>query len=279
MTRTVTMLALLAGALPGAVTLGTVEIPPADVDWDACLTYDIETGEPRIDPSCFFDVLIDRYQRLKAYEDVSDVTQVTRRAGEEPKELQTRIGCEIEEGKLHVETPASQIRRGMGLDLEYRRSRAMEAAALEYDIWLAPHMALRFADEPRREFRAGVADGFTATDAETITIDARPMVHLELRAGDGRDGDCAAQFDLYVNPESMLIERIEGTQRLPDGGDFRTTLDITPLAAEIEARVAEPKPEPESQANPDSEPAAGAAPGAQAPVRRPKTAGHVAGLR
>jgi hypothetical protein len=27
----------------------------------------------------------------------------------------------------------------------------------------------------------------------------------------------------------MLIERIDGRQRLPDGADYRTTLQITPL--------------------------------------------------
>jgi hypothetical protein len=269
MARVVTLFVLLAGPLSGASALAAAEIPAADVDWNTCVTYDVETGEPRIDPARFFDVLIEHYRSLKIYEDTAQVTQVMQRAGEEPTELQTQIGCEIEEGRLHVQTPASQLARGIGLELECRKTEAMKAAGLRYDIWLAPHMALRFADEPKRQFREGVEDGFVATDAETIIIDARPMLLLELRSGEGGDEDCEARFDLYVNPQSLLIERIEGTQRLPDGGNYQTTLEITPLAAEIEAAKAEPEPQPEPA------PAAGAAPGGPMSAPGSKTAGRV----
>lgn len=44
---------------------------------------------------------------------------------------------------------------------------------------------------------------------------------------------------MLVNLQSMLIERIEGEQRLPDGAENRTTLDITPILAE----QSEPAPE------------------------------------
>ena len=36
----------------------------------------------------------------------------------------------------------------------------------------------------------------------------------------------------------MLIQRIEGEQRLPDGADYSTTLDITPILADEGQAVA-----------------------------------------
>ena len=57
------------------------------------------------------------------------------------------------------------------------------------------------------------------------------MVHLELKSGDGLSEDYTAKFDLYIDPESLLVERIEGEQRLPDGADYYTSLDITPITA------------------------------------------------
>lgn len=58
-------------------------------------------------------------------------------------------------------------------------------------------------------------------------------------AAAGSSEDYTARFDLLVNLQSMLIERIEGEQRLPDGAEYRTTLDITPILAE--------QPEPANQ--------------------------------
>jgi hypothetical protein len=213
--------ALLASATPGPA--GRVAAAPPE--WDGCLTSDAETGELRIDALCFFDALIDRYQGLTAYEDVADVLQVTERRGEASERVETRIGCEIEGGKLRVRTPKSEARRLIGLGVPARLSPAMEAALLRYQIWLAPHMALRFADRPQENFRVGVRDGLVATEAERVQVGDRSMVHLKLESGGGSD---EASFDLFVNPESMLVERITGRQRLPDGAQYATTLDITP---------------------------------------------------
>jgi hypothetical protein len=193
----------------------------------------------RADALAFFQSLVDRYRRLVAYEDVADVVQITTRPGEEPQRVETRIAATIQDNKLRVETPGSQMRDGIGLDVPLNTSPAMEAFVQKYNLWIAPHMALRFTDEPLQDFRLGVDEGFTPTEIETVTIDNKSMVHLQLTSGDGLSEDYTARFDLYVNPESMLIERVEGEQRLPDGADYRTTLDITPIRAD-ESQVIPP---------------------------------------
>lgn len=188
-------------------------------------------AEKQIDPEAFLAQLVERYQRLAQYEDVADVVQITSRNGEEPVRVETRISAKITDGELTVETPGSQVRDGMGLDVPIKTSPAMDAFVMKYNLWLAPHMVLAFKDDPMKDFRLGVDEGFTPTKARSVTIDNKKMVHLELKSGDGLSEDYTAKFDLYIDPESLLVERIEGEQRLSDGADYRTTLDITPLKA------------------------------------------------
>jgi len=218
--------ALAAASVRGE---GTTAVMP---DWNRCVNYSEETGKRQIDPVCFFEALIARYRCLEAYEDIAKVIQVTERLGEPPLRVETLIGCEIEGDRLLIETSSSQIRRTVGLNVRYRKSPAIEAAELSYNLWLAPHMALRFAEEPQREFRPGVKEGFTPIEAESVTIDEKPMVHLQLKSGDGQAEACESQFDLYVNPDSMLVERITGQERLPGGASYETTLEITPISAQ-----------------------------------------------
>lgn len=183
---------------------------------------------PKIDPVSFFQKLVDRYHHLDAYKDTASVVQLTQRQGEESSRVETQIACEISDGKLHVHTPESQARKGLGLDVPVKKSKPVQDAQQRYDLWLAPHMALKFTEEPLKDLRAGVDEGFTATQAEAVMIDNKQLVHVALRSGDGLSDDCSAKFDLYVNSDSMLIERIDGEQKLPDGANYSTTLHITP---------------------------------------------------
>jgi hypothetical protein len=185
-----------------------------------------------LDPDAFFQSLVQRYKGLNLYRDTARLVQVTTRGGEEASRVETEIGCEMRDSALHVTTPTSQARSSLGLSLPVRKSPIARVAQHEHDLWLAPHMKLKFADEPLHDFRAGVKEGFTATGAESITINDRPMVHIELRSGDGLSDSCNAKFDLFVNPQTMLVERIDGEQRLPDGARFTTTLEIKPQQAE-----------------------------------------------
>lgn len=185
-----------------------------------------------IDPSVFFQRLVHRYKGLHLYRDSVRLVQVTMREGAEAARVETEIGCEIHDNNLHVKTPASQARSSVGLDLPVRHSPAAAAAQRGYDLWIAPHMTLKFDDEPLKHFRAGVDEGFTPTGAESITIDNHTLVHVQLRSGDGLSESCNATFDLFVNPQTMLVERIDGEQKMPDGGSCTTSLRITPQEAE-----------------------------------------------
>ncbi len=195
----------------------------------------IATGaeaQPSLDPLAFFERLVERYRVLTAYKDISRVVQITTRPGQNPNRVETRIACRIDNDTLRIETPGSQVREGISLDTPLKKSPAMDALVLRYNLWLAPHMALRFTDGPLKEFRLGVKEGFTPTKAEHVTVEEKQWVRLELKSGDGLSEDYTARFDLFVNLQSMLIERIEGEQRLPDGAEYRTTLNITPILAE-----------------------------------------------
>lgn len=206
---------------------------PGDCASAAALAPD-ESITPSIDPAVIFQQLVKRYKGLHFYRDTSRLVQITSREGEEPSRVETEIGCEVRNGALTVQTPASQARSSVGLDLPVRPSPAAEAAQRHMELWLAPHMSLKFADEPLKDFRRGVQEGFTPTDVESVTIDDRKMLHVELRSGDGLSEDCTAKFDLFINPDTMLVERIDGKQRMPDGANCTTSLHITPSDFENE---------------------------------------------
>ena len=205
-------------------TIGSISSPQVTASQDV--------RSDRADALAFFESLVDHYRALVAYEDIADVVQITTRPGQEPQRVETRIAATIRNGKLRVETPGSQMRDGIGLDVPLKTSPAMEAFVQKYNLWIAPHMVLHFADEPLQDFRIGVDEGFTPTMSETVIMDGRSLVHVQLKSGDGLSEDYTAKFDLYVDPDSMLIQRIEGEQRLPDGADYSTTLDITPILAD-----------------------------------------------
>ena len=195
----------------------------------ACVVAEPGAEPAPIDPATFFQQLVDRYRGLDQYEDTASVEHVTARDGQETQRTTTQITTVVDGDDLDVHTPMSTLRSELGLMLP---GKTLDAIRRQYLIWLAPHMALRFADEPLRQFRAGVDEGFTATEAEHIELNSKPMVHLALRSGTGAASAATqAKFDLYVDPKSMLIERIEGEQRLADGAVMQTKVEITPIRA------------------------------------------------
>lgn len=184
------------------------------------------------DPLAFFDRLVERYRKLHFYKDSARVVQVTNRDGEETNRIETQITCEIADGKLRLVTPTAQVRENLGLDLPLKLGDKARSAKEAYDLWLAPHMAMKFTEKPLKQLRAGVDEGFTPKVVEPVTIDNKPMVHVELRSGEDGSESGTAKFDLYVNSDSMLIERIEGEQKLPDGASYSTSVHITPEHSE-----------------------------------------------
>jgi hypothetical protein len=235
--------------LLGAAICRADEVRQPEISWSIAAKGEAEPAP--IDPATFFQQLVDRYRGLDQYEDTASVEHITARDGEETQRTTTQITTVVDGEELDVQTPMSTLRDDLGLTIP---GKALEEIRRKYLIWLAPHMALRFTDEPLRQFRAGVEEGFTATEAEHIEVNNKPMVHLALRSGNGTVSAASqARFDLYVNPRSMLIERIEGEQRLSDGAVMQTRVNITPIRASSATS--------ESEANEEEHGTAPASPG------------------
>ncbi len=187
-----------------------------------------------------FDTLVERYRHLVDYEDTVAVVETVTRASQEPHRVETRLACRIENDRLRIDSPGAQVRGRVGLGPPIARSTAMEALALRYNLWMAPHLALRFKRDPLAEFRLGVPQGFIVAGVEQVLWRDRPLIKVRLEAAAVKDAETdaetdaakTAQYELWVNPDSMLIERVTGHQTLPDGADYRITMDITPIRAD-----------------------------------------------
>lgn len=185
--------------------------------------------------SAIFDTLVQHYRQFVDYEDRTAVVETVTRESQEPHRVETRIACRIENEHLRIDSPGAQLRGGVGLPGPVARSDAMESLALRYNLWIAPHMALRFKEDPLAEFRLGVPQGFVVAGAEQTTWHDRPLVRIELKAAGEPSADAPdavpAQYDLWVNPDSMLVERVTGSQTLPDGAQYATEMDIEVIRA------------------------------------------------
>lgn len=235
------MIDLLYGLISATLLFGSHDAPTVgDSAEDEAAKQSI-ASDTLHDARGFFELLAERYRNLTSYSDMSHIVQVIQHAGEsEPRRVETEMSSEVTDGALRTETALSQLRRTFGLNLPLVAPEPMRKTELRYQLWMLPHLTLKFSDEPLRDFRDGVLEGFTATDLAPVTVDDRPLVHLELRSGDGTSDDSSATFDLYVDPDSMLIERIRGQQRLPDGGNYETTVEITPHRHESDPAAARP---------------------------------------
>jgi hypothetical protein len=229
--------ALLAAAIAPAA-LGATPIPPG-------------SPEASAEATSFFEALVWRYRQLIRYADTSRLEQVVGATEALPAEdLRTSVAVRtvIEEGRIEVSTASGRIADVVGAGpkglqrLGLGRTPAEASLRREIDLTLSPHLGLRVLDEPLRDFRPGRSEGFTATQLERITVDEREMIRLELRSGGATHGEPAAVFGLTVDPESMLIRRIEGSERLPDGRACTTDLSIEPEYAEIDPAAPSPPP-------------------------------------
>ena len=188
-----------------------------------------QRGE-ELDAAAFFSDLVTRYREMTGYVEDTEVEQETSdpETGDPPVRTRTRIRAEITDGRLRVERPgllddAVRTVVGESVGLEDGES------ASESDLWLLPHMALRFTDSVLQNFRAGVEQPFAPVEAELVSLNDRDLVRIELRSGDGFGIADGATFELFVDPDRMLVERVEGQQMLASGLAFRTSLKIDPL--------------------------------------------------
>src|SRR5688572_7516466 len=79
--------------------------PPTPMPPAMVLSDDVGPIAPplaQIDPTEFFDRLVDRYRKLHFYKDSSRIVQVTNRDGRESNRTETQINCEIADGKLKL---------------------------------------------------------------------------------------------------------------------------------------------------------------------------------
>ncbi len=205
--------------LVGESTASTNQIPGASPAVDR---------SSAVDAMVFFDELIARYRRIDVYQDVTVVRETTTPPEGPARTSERRIAVEVREDNLSVETTDAAWRRRLGLDRGSSSTKAMQKLQQRYRLWLAPHASLRFALEPLLEWRQPSSDTLTPTSASPVMVDNRELVQISLRGGDTASADCP-KYDLYVNPESMLIERIEGEEHLADGWARTTRLDITPI--------------------------------------------------
>jgi hypothetical protein len=180
------------------------------------------------DARAFFDRLVERYRALSGYRDSAKLLQVTTRAGQVPQSVRTQLTCAVERDEMRVQTPAAQATGMLGLDALLEISPAARMLRQRYQLWLAPHMSLRFAEQPLREMRAGVEGELKPIVAEHVVVDEKALVHVQLQSERVGGEAPAASVDLYVDPDSMLVQRVESQQRLADGTHCATTLEITP---------------------------------------------------
>ena len=204
--------------------------------------------EESIDPEAFIEAVIDRYRSLRRYVEEADVHQETfdEACSEKLIDLRIRVRAEILNGRLEVERP------GLGDDV-VRLVLEEDEPASAADLLLLPHMQFYFADEPLRALRRGIDKGFEAWNVETVRLEDKPLVQVQLRSiEDDPEANPEATFDFFIDPEEMLVERIEGRHSLGKGLIQSITVDIDRLHAFFENEASDVTVEPKGDATPSS---------------------------
>ena len=190
-----------------------------------------------LDPQTMFDLVMRRYRDISMYEDRVIIEQITARDGRPAVREQTTVHCAIRKtGEIDIKTDAEFLEQDDSQEVAEDANdteieptvEATSALHMQYQLWLAPHMALRFHTSPLEKFRTGITEGFTPVAAERVTIEDQELLRLDLQSGDGLSGDFRAKFELFINPDTMLIRRVRGVQLLPDGANLLTDFHITP---------------------------------------------------
>jgi len=184
------------------------------------------------DALAFFQRLVQRYRSLHRYSEEAEVEQVTEdpaTAGP-PIRTRARVRAEVDDQELTVESSSLA-------DVVDDALRPPADGASDAELWMLPHLRLRFDEEPMETFRPAARTPFRASELDRVRVDDRELVRVELLSGETGAPD--AKFSLYVDPDRMLVERVEGDEWLPGGLRHRTTVRIG--AQEVhEDRPAEP---------------------------------------
>ena len=182
---------------------------------------DVVLQEEPLDGRAFFEKLVKRYRNLVHYIEKTRIEEVyeDELADTPPINRSMQVMVEIRDDQLQVERPGL-------LDDAVKSVVGQPQEASEQDLWLLPHMALRFTDDPLLEFRKGIEEGFEPTELRVVSHEEREFLQLELQSHALNEDEPVARFELLVDPERMLIEKINGEQHLPNGLEYRTSLDI-----------------------------------------------------
>ena len=173
------------------------------------------------DPIAFFERLVRRYRSLRRYAERVEVLQITKDPGTGDPAIRTltRFRAEITGDDLRVDRSELTSRA-----IDALTPHAVGSGASDEELWMLPHLSLRFADQPLEQFRPGGRDPFRPSEVDRVTIRNRELVRVELLSGD--EEDPAARFNLFIDPERMLVERVEGDEWLPGGLHHQTTVRI-----------------------------------------------------
>lgn len=212
----------------------------------------------------FFQQLVDRYRSLHRYSEEAEVEQVTEDPATDapPIRSRSRVRAEVDEGRLSVDSSslAERVVETVAPD--------GEEAMLESDLWMLPHLRLRFDDQPLESFRPGARQPFRPAEVDRVRVEDRELVRVDLLSGETGAPD--ARFSLFVDPERMLVERVEGDEWLPGGLRHRTTVTIESHEVH-ETRPIDPEPSAIEAEAPEP-------PAAVEPGPRRGTPGEEAGL-
>jgi hypothetical protein len=198
----------------------------------------------------FVQRLAAKYRGITFYRDQVIVREMMEREGSPSHCTESRLECVVDGGELAIDSAPSQVADAVLPEARPRLTPLLRKLLLKKRLWRAPHLGLAFCDPSLRDFRSGVDEGFTATVVEPVRVNDRELVRVELESP-ASDAGTKAVFGLFVNPESMLIERVEGEQPMADGSTYRTVIDITPISV-IESLAPEPvDAAPATTAEPD----------------------------
>ena len=179
---------------------------------------------PTGDPTDFFERLVDRYRELRHCSEDVRIERLTidPESDDPPLRSVVRVVAELGEDQLTVRS--SDLLDEM-LDLLGPDDVDEEQiGATESELRLLPHLRLRFSPDPLEGFAGGDSEALRPAELEPVTLEGRELVRMELRSGES--GASETVFSLFVDPRSMLVERIEGEQWLPGGLHHQTTIRV-----------------------------------------------------
>lgn len=245
-----------------------------------------ERGDPTTaesaDATEFFGKLVHRYRGLTLYQDSVRLAHRTTAESRDAGSRSEQILATLISGSV-LDVSSSSV--GAGASCDTRDASPVSRLALARQLWTLPHLALRFADEPLRSMHGGDDCGsLVPKRVESVTINERQFLRLHLESQRAANATADARcdettVDFFVNPDSMLVERVEQSHELGEGMRYEATLEIVPSRALEEATPADqPKPAVAPAATPEPAPTAApttptlvpaAAPASPAPAATP----------